>query len=246
MRRLLCVACLLAASPFASAGMRCLPLASYEVAGVTAANVPLRDAMGMLVTGTPWQVTVSEELTGVRMSYRNVAGPLDKVMARAISQAGEASGQPMSSVMDASRCLITVSTPPPVVTAPAVVASATPPPASSTPVAHASATGTAVTLPLPAKPAPVTSGVLHAGDNLSAALEAYAKRGGWSLRWNIDSDYVLDADIPLPQGDVIQGITWVVRTYQAQGGLEGVVPRFAKGNHVVVIESMDVREQESN
>lgn len=85
--------------------------------------------------------------------------------------------------------------------------------------------------------------VLPAGSRLSQALEAYVRERGWQLRWLIDEDYVLDAVLPIPAGsDPIHGVTWVVNTYQSQGGMLGVVPRFARGNQVVVIEKMDVRD----
>lgn len=85
--------------------------------------------------------------------------------------------------------------------------------------------------------------VLRAGTPLSEALKGYVERRGWQLRWLIDADYVLDVDLPIPSMEMIDGVTWVVRAYQAQGGMQGVVPRFAKGNNVVVIEQMDVREE---
>lgn len=83
--------------------------------------------------------------------------------------------------------------------------------------------------------------VLPAGTRLSVALEQYVTSKGWQLRWNIDEDYLLDVGVPIPAPDVIQGVTWIVSTYQSQGGMLGVVPRFAKSNRVVVIEKMDVR-----
>lgn len=84
--------------------------------------------------------------------------------------------------------------------------------------------------------------VLKAGKQLSAALQSYVQSRGWQLRWRIDADYMIDVDIPVPALDLIDGVTWVVRVYQSQDGMQGVVPRFARGNKVVVIEMMDVRE----
>lgn len=92
-------------------------------------------------------------------------------------------------------------------------------------------------------PVPMNQGsVLQAGSRLSSSLEQFVRTHGWQLRWNIDEDYLLDVGIPLPAGDVIQGVTYVINTYQSQGGMLGVVPRFAKSNRVVVIEKMDVRD----
>lgn len=86
--------------------------------------------------------------------------------------------------------------------------------------------------------------VLRAGRNLSDALSEYVQASGWQLRWRIEEDYVLDVDFPMPDTDLIEAVSYVVRAYQAQGGMQGVAPRFAKANRVVVIEPMDVRESE--
>lgn len=96
----------------------------------------------------------------------------------------------------------------------------------------------------PAAPAPTVSAIttIPAGSRLSDALEVFINSRGWSLRWLIDEDYMLDADLPIPGTDVIDAVTWVVQTYQRQGGMRGVVPRFARGNRVVAIEKMDVRD----
>lgn len=83
---------------------------------------------------------------------------------------------------------------------------------------------------------------LPSGTRLSVALERFIRERGWDVRWNIEEDYILDANLPIPTTDVIEAVTWVVHTYQSQGGLPGVVPRFARTNKIVVIEKMDVRE----
>lgn len=83
---------------------------------------------------------------------------------------------------------------------------------------------------------------LPAGDRLSTALERYVRERGWDIRWKIDEDYVLDASLPIPTNDLIEAVTWVVHTYQSQGGMMGVVPRFARTNRVIVIEKMNVRD----
>lgn len=221
------------------ASAACPPMHVYDVAGVTASNVPLPDALRMLTTGTAWSVEVVGDAGNTRLSYRNVSGPLDQVLARAIAQAGQAAGRPVSSVNDPTRCVVTVNVPEP---------PRPDPPQIDAPSSDAARVAEGVPAPAPirAVPLPPPPQVLRAGENLSEALADFVQRGGWSLRWNIEDDYVLDVDLPMPTGDVIAGVTWVVKTYQAQGGLEGVVPRFAKGNHVVVIEDMRVREAEGN
>lgn len=88
----------------------------------------------------------------------------------------------------------------------------------------------------------VMSTMLPSGSRLSTALERFVRERGWDIRWQIEEDYILDANLPIPTSDVIEAVTWVVNTYQSQGGMPGVVPRFARSNKVVVIEKMDVRE----
>lgn len=216
MRRIALFAALLAAAPLPALADNCPALSVYEVSGVTAASVPLQEALGLLFAGTAWKPEVLGDASRVRVSFRNVSGPLDLVLGKVVAQASGASTQPLSSVADASRCAVAINAVRPTV-----------------------ASGIALGTPIRAE-----MRYLPAGENLSDALAKYAERGGWSLRWNIDADYVLDVDLPMPKGaDVIEGITWLVKTYQAQGGMSGVVPRFAKGNKVVVIEQMDVREQ---
>lgn len=96
----------------------------------------------------------------------------------------------------------------------------------------------------PPPPAPVTVTTIPAGTRLSEALEVFVRSRGWSMRWLIDEDYMLDADLPVPGNDVIDAVTWVIQTYQRQGGMRGVVPMFARGNQVVAIQKMDVRDTE--
>ena len=71
---------------------------------------------------------------------------------------------------------------------------------------------------------------------LSKGLAEYVKKFGWSMRWNIKTDYLVDTQLPIPAGSVIHGVTYVVRAYQSWGGLLGDVPRFAKPNKVVVMQ----------
>lgn len=221
MRRLALTVALLGAAPFAFAS--CPPMSAYAVTGVSAESVPVKQAMDLLFAGTAWKVDVLGSATGVNVSYRGVSGPLDQVLAKVIKQVGSASAVPISAISDANRCLVTLS----------VLAA----PESSAPAVSGAATdGDAKVQAL--NLLPIT---LRAGENLSAELERYVRARGWSMRWNTGDDYIIDVPIAMPRGDVIEAVTWLVRTYQAQGGMEGVVPRFAKGNKVVVIEQMDVR-----
>jgi len=109
--------------------------------------------------------------------------------------------------------------------------------------AMASRTSMVVDAPATAA-APADSGyTLPSGVLLSDALNTYVKRFGWTLKWSIHDDYRLDAPVPIPAMDVVDGVSYVVKAYQAQGGMKGVVPRFAKPNRVVVVEMMSVQER---
>ncbi len=94
-----------------------------------------------------------------------------------------------------------------------------------------------------APPAPGASiYVIPSGTMLSQGLTNYVKRFGWSMRWNVKDDYMLDAPLPIPAGSVSKGVTFVVHTYQMQGGLLGDTPLFATPNRVVVIQPAAIRE----
>ena len=57
------------------------------------------------------------------------------------------------------------------------------------------------------------------------------------MRWRIEDDFLIDTDIPVPKGDVVEGVLHIVRAYQAAGAMQTVRPRFAAPNRVVVIET---------
>lgn len=224
----------------ASAFAACPPMSAYSVNGVSADAQPLSEAVAMLFAGTAWKPDITGPASSVRVTFRGVSGPLDQVFAKVIDQAGRASDAPVSAVSDPTRCVATVAIRP-LAPAPTLPAGAA---ATGSPMG-ASVSGFPVppTSPVAVAPIPdVRPDVLRAGMNLSDALKGYVEKRGWKMRWLIDQDYVLDVDLPVPSMNLIDGVTWVVRAYQAQGGMEGVVPRFAKGNSVVVIEKMDVRE----
>lgn len=79
---------------------------------------------------------------------------------------------------------------------------------------------------------------LAAGKKLSEALAEYVKAHDWELKWLIDHDYYIEVDIPMDQ-DFFGAIYDLVKTYQAHGGMPGVIPRFAAANRVVSIEYLD-------
>lgn len=209
----------------AYANPSCPPLSAYRVTNVSAENVRIGTAMDMLVSGTTWSSAVAGPDNDVTVSFRGVSGPLDQVLSKVVEAAGQATTASVSMVTDPTRCVATV-TVTPAVTAP------TPAAAGDAVVAEAA----------PAVPRH-ESEILRAGGTLSEALTQYAERKGWTMRWQLDDDYMLDVDVPIPPMDLIDGVTYVVRAYQAQGGLIGVVPRFARSNKVVVIEKMNVRER---
>jgi len=193
----------------------CLPMGTYHITGISANELPVQQAIDILFTGTPWSVNIIGSLPPLTLSYSGVSGPLDQVLAQSIEQAGQSLSLPVVAVSDPTRCLVTISTP------------------STAPAEERDGVKLEELR---------YGGVLPAGEALSAALEQYAEQQGWTLRWNIDDDYLLDVDLPLPAESIINTITWVVNTYQSQGGLAGVAPRFAQSNKVVVIEHMNVRE----
>lgn len=222
---------LMGACGSAYANASCPPLSAYRVTNVSAENVRIGVAMDMLVTGTTWNSSIVGADDDVTVSFRGVSGPLDQVIAKVVEAAGQATTASVSMVTDPMRCVATVSVAPAVAPAPAV---------ASAPTAAGDGAAAVETAPAVQQ---YQSEVLRAGGTLSEAMTAYVERKGWSLRWQLDDDYMLDVDIPIPPMDLIDGVTYVVRAYQAQGGLIGVVPRFARSNQVVVIEKMNVRER---
>jgi len=90
----------------------------------------------------------------------------------------------------------------------------------------------------PAELAERKSLTLPAGQKLSEALADYVKAHDWNLKWRIDHDYYIEAPIPMSE-DFFGAIYDMVKTYQAQGGMQGVIPRFAAANRVVSIEYLD-------
>jgi hypothetical protein len=82
--------------------------------------------------------------------------------------------------------------------------------------------------------APGASYVIPAGKRLSEGLDDYAKTFGWKLRWQLGRDYVLDAPLPIPAMSLQAGLEYVLRAYQAQGGLMGASFVLAEPNHVAV------------
>jgi len=71
------------------------------------------------------------------------------------------------------------------------------------------------------------------------ALTQFVASQGWTLRWGLDYDHFIEADIPLPTGDWQAAIRFLVEVYQSQGGLIGVAPRFAATNRIVYFTKAD-------
>lgn len=200
----------------------CPPMSAYNVSGLSIQNGGLDEVMSMMFTGTAWRVNATEEVKSVRLNLRGVSGPLDKVYRRVVDAATGLSSQAIVSIADVAGCEVSISVRVPVAPTPRVIEDG----GVDTPEA------------IVADYQPHT---LPAGSRLSEALNSYVATHEWQLRWLIEEDYVLDVDVPIPPMDLVDGVTFVVNAYQAQGGMRGVVPRFARGNRVVVIESMDVR-----
>lgn len=212
---------------FASAS--CPSMGAYSVTGVTAENLPLQQALDVLFDSTAWNGTVKDGAADVRVSLRNVGGPLDLVFQKVMDQARTASGQALSTRTDRVSCEVTIS----------------PLQRPTGPVAMSSLMEGQVNLqdvqlapvpaPMPVVPREVDR--LIAGQYLSSALTQYAEKEGWKVRWMIPTEYMLDVDVQLPKADFKENVIWLVETYQMQGGLLGTRPRFAS-NRVVVIEAM--------
>lgn len=246
--RILAGALALSASHAAGAAT-CPPLSAYQVTGVSMEQGTLGEAMGILFDGTAWKADVAGAANTVQLSFRGVSGPLDKVFQKVVEQASAGSTVSLGSLLDAQQCVARVSVRARAVTPQRVIESG-----SAAVPAISPSVATVTTTPLPTAPAAAAAAaapapalmlkpaVLSKGVRLSSALEAYVKQRGWDLRWQIEEDYVLDADFPIPAMEIIDGVTWVVQAYQAQGGMRGVVPRFARGNNMVVIENMNVRD----
>lgn len=228
MRMALTAVALAAAMP-ALAMANCPPMNVYELNGVTANNLPLKSALDLLTTGTAWHAEVRPGADAVRVSYTGVSGRLDDVVQAVLRQA-RTGGEQIASVSDPTNCTLTVS-----MVIPAAPAATVPvAPAAPLNLDPAKAISTALT--------PVASqhaGMLRKGKRLSEAMAEYVQTFGWTLRWRIDSDYVLDANVPVPSMTMVDGVTWIVRAYQFAGGLEGVVPKINKGNNVVSIIPME-------
>lgn len=229
---------LIGACAAAPAIASCPPLSAYRVSSVSAEKATIETSMRMLVSGTAWSSEVLGRSEGVTVSFRGVTGPLDQVLSKVVEGAGQASSSAVSMVSDPQRCLVTVTVTPPAQEEPIAVGST----AETAPAAFVDVPP-AVSNAAPVADTAYTPEVLRAGGTLSEALSDYAERKGWSLRWQLDDDYMLDVDVPIPPMSLVDGMTYVVRAYQSQGGLIGVVPRFARSNKVVVIEKMNVRER---
>lgn len=92
------------------------------------------------------------------------------------------------------------------------------------------------------KPAPDAGYTIPAGTLLSTGLASFVKSFGWTLKWNVTSDYMLDEPLPIPAGSIIDGVNYVMRAYQSQGGLLGVRPVYAKPNKVVSVQPAEIED----
>lgn len=229
------------------ANAACPPLSVYRVAGVTLTDGTLDQAAKLLLADTAWRLEASPDASKLRVSLNDVGGPLDKVFAATLREAGGTSGYSLASTQDSAQCVLHVNvtalapppSPKPVIARGAAAASGS----HFEPVVATTghpATAFALTDASPSAsstPATAQPYVIPAGEMISEGLAKYVKSFGWSLRWLVPPDYHLDAPFPIPAGlSMKDGVKYVVNTYQLQGGLIGDVPRFADPNQVVVIE----------
>lgn len=231
MRHALIALAVAGALPATAAPPRCPDLENYDVSNISVRGGTLDRIVNRVLDGTAWKAEFKGPATDIRLSVIGVSGPMDLVLDRVIRRAGEAEVvESVSSVVDRATCTVTVSvttkrpTPSVLVEAPAAEA-------------FAAVTAAAAAAPL-REPTPAErTHVLPGGSKLSDALSKYVEAHGWTLRWRIEEDFLIDTDIPIPEGDVVNGVLHVVRAYQAAGAMKTVRPRFAAPNKVVVIET---------
>lgn len=86
--------------------------------------------------------------------------------------------------------------------------------------------------------------LIPTGTRLSDGLANYAKTFGWRLRWQLAKDYVLDAPLPIPALSLKDGLEYVLRAYQARGGLRGATFVLAEPNHIAVARPITALEHD--
>jgi len=211
----------------AAAERRCPDLDRYDVSNISFRNGTLDIAVNRLLKGTAWKAEFIGPATDIRLTMIGVAGPMDMVLEKMIERAGRSEVvDSVTSVVDRESCTVTVS-----VTTNRPTPSVLVEPSSEE--AFVAATAKPIKDPGPGD----RIHVLPGGSKLSRALNKYIESHGWTMRWRIDDDFLIDTDIPIPKGDVVDGVLHVVRAYQAAGAMATVRPRFAAPNRVVVIET---------
>lgn len=222
------------------ANAACPALSVYRVAGVTLDGT-LDQAAKLLLADTAWRLEASPDASKLRVSLNDVGGPLDKVFAATLHEAGGTSGYALASTQDSQQCVLHINvtalaSPPSPMIAPAPTTTSGP--HFETVVTTPRRPATALALSeMPSSPAAPKPYVIPAGEMISEGLANYVKSFGWSLRWLVPPDYHLDAPFPIPAGlSMREGVKYVVNAYQLQGGLIGDIPRFADPNQVVVIQ----------
>ena len=206
----------------------CPPMNVYSVEGMEADNLPLSQAVEGLLSGTAWKATVTPEADTLRVTFRDVSGPLDKVLDLVVRQAQKASGVGVTMRKNSAECSVSLDR-------------AKAPMVNALPATPAGVLQEATTVPLVGPAMPRKVDTLPSGKWLDAALADYLKENGWQLRWNIDEHYMIDVALPMPSTDVVSNVSWLVETYQMQNGMRSVKPRFTS-NNVVVIEKTTATE----
>lgn len=251
--RILALTAALAATTAAAPALaNCPPLSVYRVGGVSLANGTLEQAVTMLLAGTAWKAETSPQAGSMRVTMQNVGGPTNKVLDAVLDNASNDTWA-VTSTQDTRACVVHVAA---TRIAPLPVTKAAPvPAAASMPTGAAKtygASNTAVPTTLAAAPYPKVNPVpasytLPAHTLLSKALAKYVAAKGWSLKWDIQDDYMLDAPFPIPgSDDVIAGVSYVVGAYKQQGGMLGATALFARPNHVVAILPTTAATQENH
>ncbi|MBT9165436.1 MAG: hypothetical protein DDT25_00081 [Chloroflexi bacterium] len=217
----------LASAAASSVEARCPDLSRYSVSSISLRNGSLDVAIRQILRQTAWDAEFVGPATDIRLSLVGVSGPMDTVLENVIRRAGESGAvESISSIIDHDTCTVRIDV---------VPNRPEPPPITE---GGESLIAEAATQKTNHDPDPSERHhVLLGGMRLSEALSKYVESHGWSLRWRIDDDFIIDTDIPVPPSNVIDGVTNVIRAYQSAGAMISVRPRFANPNRVVVIES---------
>lgn len=240
------LAALVAAPALAQAqAQSCPSLSSIELPGGSwRIEQPLVQALHEVLTPHGWSLQlrgVPAGFVGPRISGQVAAPTLLQALQHA-TQAAHAAGWRVDLMADKGRCQAVLAFDAQQAAVGSSAASAAPAAAptgggSGSSAMMVSAAGRLIDERTP--PQEPTEIRLEAGQPLSRALRSLLSANGWSMAWQLDYDYFLDAPLVFAPVDLKTILERVVSIYQQHGGLIGVRARFAADNKVVVFEEVD-------